>query len=135
MSPDSVVRKRYEHSRIKDDHPLVKIPTKRGMLGYGGGGNDSRTCHMWVAVADSEWLGKAVWETPVARVISGMDVMDQVEKVGDMQPWGNGPDGSRITNDPTFYSDFPGDYLRNNYPGIDYWEGCSFPDGRPAADA
>lgn len=88
-------------------------------------GKDSRTSHMWVAVKDSNWLGKASWEVPVARVISGMEHLDQVHEVGDMAPWGKGPDTGKIVHDKTFATDFPGKYLKASYPGIDYWKRCS----------
>jgi hypothetical protein len=65
MNGLKIVKKRYESSRIKDDHPAVKFPeTKRGMVGFGGGGADSRTCHMWVAVADSVRCSSSPWVLP-----------------------------------------------------------------------
>jgi hypothetical protein len=41
---------------------------------------------LFVAVRDSDWLGKAVWETPIAKVINGMQIVDKITKVGDMKP-------------------------------------------------
>ena len=55
-----------------------------------GSGPDSRTCQLWVARADSDWLGKAAWETPVARIATGMAVIDNLHEVGDLEPWGRG---------------------------------------------
>jgi hypothetical protein len=41
------------------------------MIGFGGGGKDSRTSHLWIARRDTQHLGKAPWETPVAEVFAG----------------------------------------------------------------
>lgn len=49
-------------------HGLVML----GMIGFGGGGKDSRTSHLWIVRRDTQHLGKAAWETPVAEVIEGV---------------------------------------------------------------
>ena len=100
---------------------------RKGMLGYGGRGKDSRTSHMWVLRRDSAHLGKASWETPFAEVVAGLDELLQITEVGDMAPWGDGPSTSRIDADPTFHeaASFPGEYLRQHYPAIDYWTSCA----------
>lgn len=49
---------------------------RRGMVSFAGGGSDSRTTQLFVSLRDSKYLGKANWETPVAQVVEGMDVVD-----------------------------------------------------------
>jgi cyclophilin family peptidyl-prolyl cis-trans isomerase len=49
---------------------------KRGMVSFAGGGTDSRTTQLFVSLRDSKYLGKANWETPIAQVVEGMDVVD-----------------------------------------------------------
>ena len=53
-----------------------------------------------------------------------------ITQVGDMAPWGDGPQSSKIEADPGFHDDvaggsFPGDYLRNNFPAIDFFQSCT----------
>jgi peptidyl-prolyl cis-trans isomerase A (cyclophilin A) len=46
----------------------------RGMLSFAGGGADSRTTQLFVALKDSNRLGDNPWETPIGEVVKGMDV-------------------------------------------------------------
>ena len=46
------------------------------MVSFAGGGTDSRTTQLFVTLRDSKFLGKANWETPIAQVVEGMDVVD-----------------------------------------------------------
>jgi hypothetical protein len=85
---------------------------------------------MWIArktFADVHpSLGSNVWDVPVAQVINpeGLDALDKLTQVGDMKPWGNGPDTGRMLQDPSFQTHFPGDYLRKNFPKMDYFVDC-----------
>jgi len=112
---------------LLDDSPSV--PCKKGYFGFGGSGANSRTHHMWVARETFSRihpsLGQAVWEVPFAEMISGLDVLDRIHGVGDMKPWGDGPDTGRMLSDPTFETEFPGEYLRRNFPAVDWFLGCT----------
>lgn len=46
------------------------------MVSFAGGGSDSRTTQLFVTLRDSKYLGKAKWETPIAQIVEGMDVVD-----------------------------------------------------------
>ena len=112
--------------RIPDD-PMLGIPVKPGYFGFGGSGKNSRSSHLWVARADFfGGLGKNPWDTPVARIVNadGIESVSKIAQVGDMKPWGKGPDTARMVADPTFHTDFPGNYLRTNYPNVDWFKGC-----------
>ena len=61
----------------------------------------------------------------MARVIDGIDVLARITEVGDLPQWGSGPSPGSITSDPTFHTDFPGNYLRSKWPTITYWKACS----------
>eukprot|EP00040_Diaphanoeca_grandis_P024176 m.132635 g.132635 ORF g.132635 m.132635 type:complete len:395 (+) comp29622_c0_seq1:105-1289(+) len=109
---------------IKDD-PL-RNEMKKGYIAFAGSGDNSRTSQMWVARTDTTGLGHSSWETPVARIVEGLDMLDRLYPIGDMNPWGNAPDTNRVYRDKTFYTDFPGAYLRTNFASVDYWKTCSF---------
>lgn len=113
---------------IPDDHPRQLISQEKGHFGFGGGGPDSRTCHMWIArktfAEVSPMLGKSSWDTSVAQIVSGLSVLDELEQVGDMAPWGDGPETGKIENDPAFETSFPGTYIKQHYPKIDYFNWC-----------
>ena len=99
---------------------------RRGMICFAGGGQDSRASDLFINRADSEHLGSASWETPVAEIVGNLDVVDQIEEVGDMAPWGSGPDIGQIQQDPTFTPEsFPGDYLKENFPKVDFFKSCA----------
>eukprot|EP00039_Didymoeca_costata_P025265 m.12740 g.12740 ORF g.12740 m.12740 type:complete len:351 (+) comp4730_c0_seq1:100-1152(+) len=128
IAPDDSLRSLYEKYKVKDDAPWKNGDMERGYIAFAGNGKDSRTCHMFICVKKTGSLGKRLWETPVARVVEGMDIVDTFHPVGDMQPWGNGPDSGKIFRDKTFRSSFPGEYLTKNYPNIDYFLGCDASD-------
>lgn len=87
------------------------------MVAFAGGGKNSRTTQLFVTYNHIPSLGKSSWETPIGKVISGMSVLKNLEEVGDIPPWGKGPDPSRIS--------IEGDaYLQTKYPKIDYIESC-----------
>jgi len=142
VQPNKELTARFSASTIQDDPPVEcsgkpvecrpgngatrTTGIKRGMVVYAGGGPDSRASDLWIARADSEHLGGSPWETPVGLIIEGIEVIDQIEPVGDMAPWGKGPDPGEISGDPTFTEKgFPGEYLKTGYPEVDYFKGCT----------
>jgi cyclophilin family peptidyl-prolyl cis-trans isomerase len=75
---------------IPDDHPEPRIPFKRGMVSFAGGGDDSRSESFFISYIDSVHLGGAPWETPFGMVIEGgmEEVADQwYDGYGEMQPF------------------------------------------------
>jgi cyclophilin family peptidyl-prolyl cis-trans isomerase len=130
QSSSHITARAVEQLPVIPDDPNTR-PQKKGHFGYGGLGPNSRTYHMWVARADfaqfSPQLGKNVWDTSVAEVINdeGLKALDAISVVGDMKPWGNGPDTGLMANDPSFWADFPGTYLRTNFPSVDWFIECN----------
>jgi len=60
-----------------------------------------------------------VWEVPIGQVIEGMENVRNFEgKYGDMPPWGNGPEQSRIHEEGS-------KYMEENYPLMDKFETCT----------
>ena len=64
-----------------------------------------------------------------------MDAVDRIHEVGDMEPWGRGPNAEEVARDPTFETAFPGDYLRRSFPSIDFFTSCSLDTGAGAGAA
>ena len=63
--------------------------------------------------------GEEVWETPIGRVVEGMENVKQFyEKYGDMPPWGEGPEQWRIEEEGV-------EYMEQNYPLMDKFETCT----------
>eukprot|EP01063_Lacrimia_lanifica_P013497 TRINITY_DN20141_c0_g1_i1.p1 TRINITY_DN20141_c0_g1~~TRINITY_DN20141_c0_g1_i1.p1 ORF type:complete len:291 (+),score=88.78 TRINITY_DN20141_c0_g1_i1:101-973(+) len=56
----------------------------------------------------------------------GPDFLDTVPQVGDMKPWGDGPDTGKMMADPTFSDPgtFPGTYLTEGYPKVGWFKWC-----------
>jgi hypothetical protein len=55
-----------------------------------------------------------------------MEHLMEIYEVGDMSPWGHGPEIGKVNADPTFQrmESFPGAYLKEYYPQIDYFKSC-----------
>jgi cyclophilin family peptidyl-prolyl cis-trans isomerase len=105
MSGDKSAQARWEQlPQIKDDHPVTPIPFKKGMLSYGGRGDDSRHTSFFITFTDSEHLGKVSMHTlcagctaqqprgvsllyAIIRVVIALSRHDSVEarRVRDMQ--------------------------------------------------
>eukprot|EP00873_Tetraselmis_striata_P001216 jgi/Tetstr1/421480/TSEL_012428.t2 len=112
---------------IKDD-PNIGIPVKRGTMAFAGGGKDSRTTQIWIAFSDSEHLGKALWETPFAQVVEGMDVVDKFYSgYGDMKAFGGScPDSGRMMQEGNAY-------VKPNFPDISYVTSCKVAQQAPSS--
>lgn len=106
---------------IQDDpHILVDGGLmKRGMLSFAGGGANSRTTQLFVALRDSQHIGLANWETPVGQVIEGMDVVEQWYKgYGDSsRHGGNAPEQSTLTHKGSAF-------IRTTHPLLDFLQSC-----------
>lgn len=83
-----------------------------------GGGGNSRATQLFITLADSDYLGRASWETPFGIVSHGEEVIDNIYiGYGDGPPFGNGPDQSQI-------HEYGNPYIRENFPNIDFIYSC-----------
>jgi hypothetical protein len=84
-----------------------------------GSGPDSRTSQLFIALAPSESLGTQSWETPVGKVVQGIEsIRNLYSGYGDMPPWGKGPQQGLITNKGRRY-------IEEEYPLLDRFLHCS----------
>ena len=119
IPPPSAVRKHWrEAGPIKDD-PTQHRQILRGYLSFAGSGPDSRDSSLFIANADSDWLGKAEWEVPLGRVIEGMEVIDALnDEYGEIHPFNkDGIAQGKIWDDV--------DYLKREFPNIDSIMDCA----------
>eukprot|EP00179_Madagascaria_erythrocladioides_P002778 CAMPEP_0198315418 /NCGR_PEP_ID=MMETSP1450-20131203/5700_1 /TAXON_ID=753684 ORGANISM="Madagascaria erythrocladiodes, Strain CCMP3234" /NCGR_SAMPLE_ID=MMETSP1450 /ASSEMBLY_ACC=CAM_ASM_001115 /LENGTH=237 /DNA_ID=CAMNT_0044018533 /DNA_START=129 /DNA_END=840 /DNA_ORIENTATION=+ len=110
----------YWYAPIGDDPKVELGGFKRGMVSYAGYGQNSRSTQLFIAYADSHSLGTQPWETPIGRVTSGMDVVDRFYSgYGDVAPFNQrGADQQRIQQAGG------AEYLRDNFPEMDYIKQC-----------
>jgi peptidyl-prolyl cis-trans isomerase A (cyclophilin A) len=120
IPPASDVRKRWRLAGSIKDDPTQNRPILRGYLSFAGGGPNTRDSQLFIALADSTWLGKAPWEVPLGRVIEGMDeVLDALYSgYGEISPFNKeGVDQGKIWEDDG--------YLRREFPKLDYFTDCA----------
>lgn len=88
-------------------------------LPFSGSGPNSRTSQLFIAYAPQDSFGKELWETPIGRVVEGMDaVVDKFYSgYGDMPPWGHGPVQQKIREHGL-------SYMQENFPESDRFETC-----------
>jgi peptidyl-prolyl cis-trans isomerase A (cyclophilin A) len=65
----------------KHDPPIEFHP---GIISYAGSGPNSRTSQMFISYGSAESLGRELWETPIGKVIKGMDAAELFYSYGDM---------------------------------------------------
>ena len=106
----SVVRN-WKQANVIDD-PVTQS-NSRGYLSFAKTGQpNSRTTQLFINLGDNSRLDKGGF-APFAQVIQGMDIVDQIYKVGEGAPRGPGPSQRRIQL-------LGNDYLKKNFPKIDY---------------
>jgi peptidyl-prolyl cis-trans isomerase A (cyclophilin A) len=88
------------HSIPDDPKPDPPVPFEPGTISFAGSGENSRTSQLFIAYQHSNSLGTQVWETPIGRVKSGMEVAESFHSYGDMPPWGKGPVQGKIHAGP-----------------------------------
>jgi peptidyl-prolyl cis-trans isomerase A (cyclophilin A) len=96
---------------IPDD--TVKTNNLRGTLSFAMAGPASRTTQVFINLQDNVRLDRMNF-APFGKVISGMEVVDQLFKgYGDAPPSGVGPEQARIREEGN-------DYLVRFFPRLDY---------------
>jgi len=111
--------KAFAKSQIKDDPQLEpRIPFEPGTISFAGGGPNSRTSQLFIAYVSASSFGKELWETPIGKVIVGMDSVNSFYSgYGDMPPWGKGPQQGLIHSKGR-------KYMEKEYPLSDKFLKC-----------
>lgn len=135
ISADYAQRTEFREKTIMDDNVEPKIPFQRGMLSYAGSGPDSRTTEIFVVMPDTpqsqlDYFGNSPWETPFAIVKGAVEESPLASwySYGDMPPWGEGPDPQEIYKEDGY------EYLKREFPRMDYIETCVIVEGDDEAD-
>jgi len=116
---DNPELKHWHNNNIPDD-PNLQLGIKKYYVSYAGGGPNTRSTQIFIAFEDLDFLGKEPWETPFGRIVEGFEVIDSLYTgYGDIAGFGTGPDQQRIYQEGN-------QYLRENFPALDYIESCEF---------
>lgn len=126
IAKDYATRTKERELTIWDDFPKG-IKFEPGMLSFAGSGHDSRTTEIFVVMPgvseeQAAKFGANSWEVPFA-VIDGDVNKSALPKIyseyGDMPPFANGPDSSKI-----YEADGYKTYLPKKFPQLDYVDSC-----------
>lgn len=110
--------KHFGNQQIMDDPQLEpKISFESGTISFAGSGPNSRTSQLFISYGHSTALGTNLWETPIGKVIEGMDHVESFYSYGDMPPWGAGPVQGKIHAGRS--------YIDENFPLTDKFVICS----------
>ena len=138
ISADYDLRTKFRNMEIPDDTPTKpRIKFQPGYMSYAGSGPNSRTTEMFIVMPDTAqhqlnaFGSENPWETPFGFVDPDdvRNVVGQWHAYGDMPPWGKGPDPHKI-----YAKDGYDEYLRNEFPDMDYIESCSIIGNNDAGD-
>uniref|UniRef100_A0A6U9YFP8 PPIase cyclophilin-type domain-containing protein n=1 Tax=Pseudo-nitzschia australis TaxID=44445 RepID=A0A6U9YFP8_9STRA len=108
----------FARKQIQDDpkhNPPIEFHP--GIISYAGSGPNSRGSQMFISYGSAKSLGRELWETPIGKVIEGMDAAEQFYSYGDMPPWGKGPAQGKIHSGP--------EYIEEGFPLIDKFLECT----------
>ena len=102
ISGDPAVAAKFKHQILKDDPVLASVSNNRGYISFATSGPNSRTTQMFINFQNNPRLD-AMGFTPFAKVIQGMDVVDEIYKIGER------PSQHRIQQEGNAYleKDFP----------------------------
>jgi peptidyl-prolyl cis-trans isomerase A (cyclophilin A) len=102
INGDPGVQAKWDSKRIQDDP--VKASNKRGTLAFAMSGRNTRTTQLFLNFGDGGPVLDADF-APFAEVVSGMDAVDAIFKVGEGAPSGQGPEQGRIVGQGNVYLD------------------------------
>uniref|UniRef100_A0A6U5JRM1 PPIase cyclophilin-type domain-containing protein n=1 Tax=Corethron hystrix TaxID=216773 RepID=A0A6U5JRM1_9STRA len=127
IGANTSLRNEYRQKTIRDDQfHEPRIPFHPGMLAYAGSGTDSRSTEVFIVMPDTpqhqlDYFGTNSWETPFAILEGDIQTtpVPNWHAYGDMPPHGEGPSPQLI------YADDGYDYLKRNFPELDYIETCT----------
>ncbi|MFH2202743.1 MAG: peptidylprolyl isomerase [Elusimicrobiota bacterium] len=109
---DPALSAQWREAKIPDD-PAIGQSNARGAISFAMAGPNTRTVQLFINYVDNRMLD-GMGFTPFGRVVSGMEVVDQLHGgYGDGPPRGRGPNQGLIQTQGN-------DYLRRHFDGLDY---------------
>lgn len=73
------VMKKWDNKRFPDEPKKQQF--KHGTVSFAGAGEDSRSCHLFIAFKPhGETLGQAPHESPIGEVVAGLKVLDNIQE-------------------------------------------------------
>jgi len=137
IAKDVDLRNEYSMSTIFDDFHHDDNPKfETGYVSFAGSGPDSRTTEIFIVMPGTpqgqlDYFGTNSWETPFGVVVGDVErgVLTEIYSgYGDMSSMGGkGPDSSRIYDVDGY------DYLRDEFPKLDYIDRCYIVDEESVA--
>jgi cyclophilin family peptidyl-prolyl cis-trans isomerase len=108
-----------DQETIPDEPQLnPRIPFEMGTIAFAGSGENSRDTHLFIALdpsGDPQWGKEEPWETPVGRVVQGLEtVVQHFYSYGDDKDL---PEQGRIYDGPK--------YIEEEFPLTDKFEKCT----------
>ncbi|WP_437203188.1 peptidylprolyl isomerase [Planctomicrobium sp. SH664] len=124
LPADAKVATKWQRRRIEDDR--VKVPNTPGTVTFATSGPHSRTTQLFINLADNSGQLDGQGFSPFGKVISGMDVIDALNK-----EYGEQPQQDRIQKEGNAY-------LNKSFPRLDFIKSArilpqAIPSEKPAA--
>jgi cyclophilin family peptidyl-prolyl cis-trans isomerase len=102
----------FAKKQFPDDPKENKPNFEPGFVSFAGSGKNSRTSQLFISYGYAKSLGSQPWETPIGKVIEGMEsTVTHFHSYGDIPPFGEGPDQQKIHGHP--------EYIEKNFPLTD----------------
>lgn len=98
--------------KIPDDEQRSEVSNIRGRVAFAMAGPASRTTQLFISISNNTYLDSMGF-IPIGEVISGMDAVDRIYKVGEGAPKGPGPSQAKIQEEGN-------EYLKQAYPKLTY---------------
>lgn len=103
------------NTKLQSVEPRILIQNNSRAF-VSGSGDNSRTSQLFISYGTSQSLGTQKWETPVGKLIEGMDHVRNLYSYGDGPPFGKGPAQGKIHSGRR--------YIEDNFPLLDHFITC-----------
>lgn len=106
------VGKDWIDRRIPDDERQSEVSNTRGRVSFAKAGAGTRTTQLFISISNNSYLDSMGF-VPIGEVVSGMNDVDRIYKVGEGPPKGPGPNPGKIQQEGNVY-------LKRAYPNLTY---------------
>lgn len=121
VAADPAKQAKWNSQRFPDESTKL-FPAgswEHGMLSYAGAGSDSRSCHVFITLANdadgkNHQLGTAKHEAPFAKIIKGLDVITRI----------NFEYGDNTIGDQGEFAEKGNAWMLDKYPNLDRIKRC-----------